>query len=218
MIGNYDESLSMDYENGFYLTSQPFRMGNILAHYELYKKIINLPGDVVECGVFKGGSLIQFATFRNLLENEGSRKIIGFDVFGEFPYAGNAEDEKFRDAFVKETGGQFLSEGELNLSLELKNIGNVELVKGDILNTLDFYIKDHPWLKIALLHIDTDIYEPSKKALEVLYDRVVRGGVVIADDYGVAGETRAFDEFFGTELNLHKFPFSHNKPSFLIKE
>ena len=85
MIGKYDEEKCFDYENGFYLTSQPYRLGNILAHYELYKKILDIPGDVIELGVFKGGGLIQFATFRELLENEKSRKIVGFDVFGEFP-------------------------------------------------------------------------------------------------------------------------------------
>ena len=81
----YTVENSFDYENGFILTSAPHRLGNILAHYELYKKIVHLPGDVVELGVFKGNSLIQFATFRSLLENDKSRKIIGFDAFGTFP-------------------------------------------------------------------------------------------------------------------------------------
>ena len=83
MIGKYKEEQCYEYENGFYLTSQPYRMGNILAHYELYKKIVEIPGDVIELGVFKGGGIIQFATFRELLENERSRKIIGFDACGE---------------------------------------------------------------------------------------------------------------------------------------
>ena len=81
----YTVGNAFDYENGFILTSEPYRLGNILAHYELYKKIVHLPGDVVELGVFKGNSLIQFATFRSLLENDKSRKIVGFDAFGEFP-------------------------------------------------------------------------------------------------------------------------------------
>ena len=49
MINKFDETKPMDYENGFYLTTAPSRIGNILAHYELYKMITNLPGDVVEC-------------------------------------------------------------------------------------------------------------------------------------------------------------------------
>ena len=94
MINKYDTKNMFDYENGFSLTSLPYRMGNMLAHYELYKKIIDLPGDVVELGVFKGNSLIQFATFRELLENENSREIIGFDMFGEFPQTKEVESDK----------------------------------------------------------------------------------------------------------------------------
>lgn len=55
MINQYEIEKSFNYENGFYLTSKPSRMGNILAHYEVYKMITNLPGDVVELGVFRGG-------------------------------------------------------------------------------------------------------------------------------------------------------------------
>lgn len=104
-------------------------------------------------------------------------------------------------------------------SLVHKGIGNVELVKGDILETVKRYVDNHPELKIALLHIDTDIYEPAKEALNVFYDRVVKGGVVAFDDYGtVGGETLAVDEFFGEmKPELRKFRFSHGKPSYLIR-
>ena len=219
MINRFDESKPFDYENGFYLTTQVERMGNILAHYELYKKIIDLPGAVVECGVFRGGTLIQFATFRELIETESSRKIIGFDVFGEFPEAQNAADQKFRESWVKETNNEFLTKEELAQSLAHKRIGNVELVKGDILETARCYVANHPELKIALLHIDTDIYEPAKEALDVFFDRVVKGGVVVFDDYGtVDGETRAVDEFFGeTKPELRKFRFAHGKPSYIVR-
>ena len=219
MINRFDESKPFDYENGFYLTSSVDRMGNILAHYELYKKIIDLPGAIVECGVFRGGTLIQFASFRELLETENSRKIIGFDVFGEFPEAKNAADQKFLESWVKETNNEFLTKEELAQSLVHKRIGNVELVKGDILETARCYAADHPELKIALLHIDTDIYEPAKEALNVFFDRVVKGGIVAFDDYGtVGGETQAVDEFFGeTKPEFRKFRFAHGKPSYLVR-
>ena len=61
------------------------RLSKMLAQYELYKTIIGLPSHVVECGVYKGASLRRFATFREILENPYSRKIIGFDAFGQFP-------------------------------------------------------------------------------------------------------------------------------------
>jgi hypothetical protein len=84
-IFGFDFRKSWEYENGFYLTSPSSRIAKSIAHYELYKKITGLPGEVVECGVFKGASLIRFATFREMTESQFSRKIIGFDAFGKFP-------------------------------------------------------------------------------------------------------------------------------------
>lgn len=221
MIGKFDERNCFDYENGFYLTSETYRMGNIMAHYELYKKILELPGDVIELGVFKGSSLIQFATFRELLENEKSRKIVGFDIFGEFPQAERVEsDKKFVDNWNQQFGGEFLTKDDIYKSLELKKIHNVELVKGDICKTITEYLDNYPHTRISLLHVDTDIYEPAKAGLEQLFDRVVRGGVIIFDDYAtVEGETKAIDEFFADkDYIIKKFPFSHVKPSYIIKE
>lgn len=221
MIHEYDEKKAFYYENGFMLTSEIYRIGNFLAHYELYKKIIELPGDIVELGVFKGNSLIQFASFRELLENEKSRKIIGFDIFGEFPSSIVYEsDRQFVSGWNKNYQNDFLSQEDLYRSFELKNVKNIELVKGNIFDTLEDYKLKHPHMKISLLHIDTDVYEPSKLALELLYDLVVSGGVIILDDYGtVEGETRAVDEFFADkECQLKKFTFSHTKPSYIIKE
>lgn len=221
MIGKYDIGKKMDYENGFYLTSEPYRIGNILSHYELYKKIIELPGDIIELGVFKGGSLIQFCTFRELLENENSRKIIGFDVFGEFPCGQKVEsDSEFVNMWNNMFKDEFLSKEELEESLKNKNFGNVELVKGDILITLDAYLKKYPYTRIAMLHIDTDIYEPAKYSLERLFDRVVKGGIIIFDDYGRnEGETLAIDEFLeDKDYIVNKFSFSHAKPSYIIKK
>lgn len=222
MINRFDETKPFDYENGFYLTSKPARIGNILAHYELYKMIKDLPGNLVELGVFKGGSLIQFATFKELLENEGSRKIIGFDIFGEFPEATTVESDKnFIEKFAKlETKGEFLTREELLKSFENKGIGNIELIQGDIRETVPLYVKNHPELRISLLHIDTDVYEPAKVGLEELYDRVVKGGVIVFDDFAtVEGETIAIEEFFrDKDYIIKKMSLSHTKPSYIIKK
>lgn len=91
-------------------------------------------------------------------------------------------------------------------------------MKGNIVNTIPEYIAQHDKLKISLLHIDVDVYEPTKIALEYLYDRVVPGGLIVFDDYGtVAGETKAVDEFFQDKnVQLSKLPISHI-PSFVVK-
>ena len=221
MIAKYDTDKAFDYENGFYLTSKPYRMGNILAHYELYKKIIDLPGDVVELGVFKGGSLIQFATFRELLENQNSRKIIGFDVFGKFPETNSMDsDKKFAKEWNERFTDDFVDKMDIENSISEKKFENIYLVKGLIEETLEKYIEDNPHIRIAMLHIDTDIYEPAIFALNKLYDRIVPGGIIVLDDYAtVEGETVAVDEFFANKnVKINKFPFSHSKPSWIVKE
>ncbi len=219
-ISKYNTEQAFDYENGFSLTSEPYRMGNILAHYELYRKIIDLPGDIIELGVFKGNSLIQFATFRELLENEKSRKIVGFDMFGPFPMENHVKsDAKFVEKWNDQFTSEFLSMEDIYSSLNHKGIQNVELVAGNVLETLQHYIKNNPHTRIAMLHIDTDVYSPCIHALELLYERVVYGGVIIFDDYAtIEGETIAVDEFFRNKnQKIQKYSFSHTKPSFIIK-
>ena len=207
-----------DYENGFYLTSHMTRLAKMLAHYELYKSVVNLPGHIVECGVYKGASLIRFATFRAVLESPYSRKVIGFDAFGKFPSQERPSDQEFADMFERQ-GGSGISVEQLKEVLAHKSFENFELVQGDICDTIPKYLSEHPEPKIALLHVDVDVYEPSVVILNNLYERVVRGGLVVFDDFGtVAGETKAIDEFFaGKDVQIEKLPISHI-PSFIRKK
>lgn len=213
----YDFDKQWDYENGYFLTSHATRIPKLLAHYELYKQVQDLPGSIVECGVFKGASLIRFCTFREVLESPHSRKIIGFDAFGQFPVSGNADDTTFIEKF-EDVAGDGLSKAVLENILERKGFTNIELVEGDILDTLEEYINQRPELRIALLHIDVDIYKPTLHILECLYQFVVPGGLIVFDDYGtVAGETQAADEFFANKaVKIEKLPISH-VPCFVRK-
>jgi hypothetical protein len=216
----FDTKKDFYYENGFYLTSNNSRLGKMLTHYELYKMIINLPGDIVEFGVFKGASLIKWATFRELFENSESRKVIGFDIFGKFPKTNFEDDIQLRHKFMKEAGEMGISIEDLYQVLEYKGLKNIDLIEGDILETAPKYIEDNSNLKISLLHIDVDIYEPSKVILETMYDSVVEGGLIVLDDYGTfPGETKAVDDFFrGKQFKINKFPFSQSTPVYIVKQ
>lgn len=209
----FDTEKCWDYENGFYLTSHVTRLSKILAHYELYKTIVQLPGHIVECGVYKGSSLLRFASFREVLESRHSRKIIGFDAFGRFPVdEKDANDRAFVERFSSE-GGDGISRSSLLEVLLHKGFENVELVEGDICSTVPQYVRDHPELKIALLHIDVDIYRPTQIILDQLFGHVVPQGLVVLDDYGtVAGETQAVDEFLARAKHqrmIEKLPIAH---------
>jgi hypothetical protein len=196
-IRGLSESNVWDYENGFYWFSSPTRINKLLAHYELYKSIVGLPGDVFELGVYKGASLVRLATFRDLLENDFSRRIVGFDAFGKFPkdQLTLKHDLTFIDDFEK-AGGYGLSVEEIEGIFVHKNFQNVLLNPGNVFDTLPAHLEKFPATRISFLHLDMDVKEPTVFALETLWERVVPNGIVVFDDYNsVAGETDAVDDF-----------------------
>lgn len=216
-LPNFEKSFT--HENDFYLSCQPLRVAKLLAHYELYKMVENVPGSIIECGVFKGTSLLRFAMFRELLSNSWSKKVVGFDTFGKFPETEFEEDKAKRQNFVDNAGEESISKEQLLKVLDNKQINyNIELVEGDVLNTIPDYLQNNPETKISLLNLDTDIYEPAVKILEELYPRINPGGVLVIDDYGVfSGETKAVDEYFaGRKVSIQKFPFCMT-PCFIVK-
>lgn len=219
MIELPDFERSFEYENNFYLSCGINRISKVLAHYELFKMIQEVPGAIVECGVFKGVSLARFTVFRDLFSNPYSKKIIGFDTFGQFPETDFTDDKYFREKFIHNAGSESISKEQLIEVLERKGTGRaVELVEGNVIETVPEYVKKHPELRISLLNLDTDIYEPAKVILEHLYPRIVRGGILILDDYGTfPGETQAVEEYFaGQEVEIRKFPFCMT-PCYILK-
>ena len=215
----YDINKKFEYENGFYATADPSRFSKFITHLEFFKQTSNVRGEIVEFGIFKGNSFFRWIKFRDLLEQINSRKIIGFDIFGDFPESHFEGDKHKRDAFIAETnGGKSISLQEINKLLNEQGLNkNVDIVKGDILVTLDLYLDKNPHLKISLLHIDVDLYEPTKHILEKLFDKVTKGGIIIFDDYGAfAGTNKAVDDFFQNNIEIKKLPFSH-AISYIVK-
>jgi len=220
MIELPDFSKSFEYENSFYLSCDIARISKIVAHYELFRMTSNLPGAIVECGVFKGVSLVQFSIFRELFQNPFSKKIIAFDTFGKFPESNFANDKKLRERFIYEAGDESISRPQLRKVLNNKGINrSIELIEGNIIDTVSSYSEEHPELRISLLNLDTDIYEPAVTILKELYPRIVRGGVLLLDDYGIfPGETEAVDEYFkNTDVKIRKFTFCMT-PCYIVKQ
>jgi len=220
MIKIPDNEQAYEYENAFYLTSKPGRLGKLLAHYELYTMSLDIPGVMVECGIFKGASFSRFAMMRSLLEHQETRKIVGFDIFGKFPQTNFEDDKNKLDLFIEQAGDESISQEQLIQSLQDKDCHkNIELIAGDICETAPQYIQDNPELKISLLNLDVDIYEPNVAILDNLFPKISIGGVLILDDYGIfPGATKAIDDYFKHRPEkVHKLPFAHS-PSYIIKE
>ena len=220
-----------DSETDFSLQAPDDRLAKLLIHYEAFKLIKNLKGSIVECGVFKGTSFVRFAAFRNLFRKKNST-LIGFDHFSDnYPKTRYSNEMKIRRHFIKKAGSSSISTKQLKKVFKKKNIDNYELVKGDVLKTIPEYIKNNNNLKISLLNIDIDFPETTQCVLNNFYDKVVKGGVIIFDNYlgkginlgkktsniAFQGETKIIDQFLKKKRKKIKFSPFFVRPSYIIK-
>ena len=182
-------------------------LGRILFMAELYQKIINTHGVVIEMGVRWGQNLALLSALRSLYEPYNiSRKIIGFDTFAGFPHT----SEKDGGGAKVVDGAYSVSENyqdtladilSLNEQLNPKsNEKKFELVKGDVLQTLPKYLTDHPETLISMIYFDFDLYEPTKFALQELLPYCSKNTIFAFDELcyqDFPGETVAFREVMG---------------------
>jgi hypothetical protein len=214
----------------FQLYTRRVFLKRFLAHYELYQQVVNLPGDIVELGVYRGASLMAWANFLEI-RNMGDRhkKVVGFDNFQGF----GSFDEKDgkEDPNVGKVAQGFNScdfEEQLRDAIHIFDEDRfipykprIHLVKGNIEQTIPQYIYDNPGMRIALLHFDVDLYKPTITALEHLWPLVVPGGVVAFDEYGIPpweGESRAVDEYFSDKkIKIQRFDWASNPGGYIIK-
>ena len=203
----------------------------VFALIEIFLKIKDLPGSIVECGVFKGQS---FFLFQKLLDvycpGDSLKKLIIFDTFQGLTSLSKEDGKKDfnRDKFK----GGFNAQSFEKILFELANLHQldsmlprfkrIQLVKGDIIKTLPQYIKKNPGLRISLLNLDVDLYKPTLAALKYLFPKVVNGGIVILDEYAMEtfpGESKAFEDFFKkNNFELKKFNFTPTPGAYFIKK
>lgn len=202
-----------------------------LAHYEFFRMIVDLPGDIVELGVYRGASLMSWANFLEI-RNMGDRQkqVFGFDNFAGFTSM-NEKDGQC-DATVRKRISGF-DGGTLEEILKdaiaiydkdrfIPYKPRVVLIKGNIEETVPRFVEEHPGLRIALLHFDCDLYQPTKVGLEYLWPLVVQKGVVLFDEYGIrpwGGESKAVDEFFADKrMTIRRLDWSPNPGGYVMKE
>ncbi len=195
-------------------------IATFLNRYEIYKKISKKHGAIVECGVNLGFGLFSWLHFLNIFEPyNSSRYIVGFDTFDGFKDLSKKKD-KHGIYLEKKRWKEFKSRQSFNEilnSLEFhekerptKHLPKVEVIKGDAKKTIPKFIKKNPHLIISLLHIDFDIYSPTKSALKHFIPRMPKGSIIAFDDLGAKegpGETLAMLE----ELNIRNRQIKRNK-------
>ncbi|MCI8856688.1 MAG: macrocin-O-methyltransferase [Clostridiaceae bacterium] len=214
----------------FTIYARRVQLKRFLAHYELFRQVVDLPGDIVELGVFRGTTLMEWANFMEI-RNMGDRQkqVFGFDNFAGFTEL-SEKDGKADEAMNKQAGGFDSSAFEeiLEDAISIYDADRfipykkrVELIKGNIEETIPKFVEEHPGLRISLIHFDCDMYLPTKIGLEYLYPLVVPGGIILFDEYGIrpwGGESNAVDEFFeGKGKEIHRFNWAPNPGGYIIK-
>ena len=194
----------------------------ILTRIHLFEKIINVHGSIVECGVHRGNSLMLFEHLSSILEPTNfNRKIIGFDTFEGFPSV-SEHDPSGVIGHMRNTDFDHLSRW---VALHDKNrtighIPKVDLVKGDATKTIPQYLKDNPYLIIAMLFLDFDIYEPTAVALKHLLPLIPKGGVIGFDEAGQKrwqGETIALKEYINLSgVRLQRFYYDAHVSYYVV--
>ncbi|HTN20643.1 MAG TPA: TylF/MycF/NovP-related O-methyltransferase [Pelobium sp.] len=189
-------------ETKSYTLTSPERIASLVNAIQYITKN-QIQGDIVECGVWKGGS--SMAAIKSLIKaNDITRDIYLYDTF-EGMSAPTKEDK----AVDGESAEVMLTKSDINDATSVWCFSSIEEVKNNIA-TLNYPTEKVYFVKgkvedtipttipqkIAVLRLDTDWYESTKHELEHLFPLLVSGGVLIIDDYGHwEGARKAVDEY-----------------------
>ncbi|MBK1694455.1 dTDP-6-deoxy-L-hexose 3-O-methyltransferase [Chromatium weissei] len=201
-----------------YITRQS--AARYLALYEIFKIILPIQGDIIEGGVNWGGGLMWFAQMSATLEPFNlQRKIIGFDTFSGFPNL-HSHDTKHAEVGKehREGGYQANSFDDLMQCIEIYDqnraighVSKVRLIRGDACETMPQYLIENPHTIVSLLHLDFDIYSPTKIAIDTFLQRMPKGAVILFDELNCPkwpGETQAVVEsLLIQKLRVQRFTF-----------
>ena len=193
-------------------------LSRFIARYEIFKLIVDVPGIVIDAGVFHGFSLFTWAKLSSILEPiNHTRRIVGFDTFAGFASLAS-EDQSSVSEEMHQGGYRGSSFEELKSAISaydvnrpLNHIDKVELVQGDVCSTAPQYLNTHPHSVVAMLHLDVDLYEPTRVLIETFLPRMPAGAVIVFDELNspfFPGETQAALDTIGlTGRALRKLPF-----------
>jgi len=171
---------------------------------KLLESSCRLKGDVIECGVYKGGNSFQIA--KKLKELKSDKKLYSLDTFEGHPYD-DYEDmpkELQKEVYGDKKPGKFKGNAK-DVDLDqikkwfAKNcLDNTIFLKGLFIDTFK-QISDK---KLCFAYVDSDSYKSVKQCIEFLKDRLVPGGIMIFDDYNyknTPGCNMAVDEMLGKD-------------------
>lgn len=205
------------------LYSRSSLLVKMLVMNQIYERIVDIPGALLEFGVWFGQNLVLMENLRAIHEPfNKQRRIIGFDTFTGYENLSNkdinssvfAENSYSTKMEYKNYLEQLLRTHEANNVLGHVN-GVHNLVAGDVTKTAPQYFKDHPETIVALACFDIGTYNPTKAALEAIRPHLITGSVILLDELtwsDAPGEAIAFKEVFaGVKYKIEKIKMYPSK-------
>jgi len=211
LVNHIDLSLDKEFLQ-VYEKIKPFTMVEIERCYALYQSLLyiskyDIKGDLVECGVWKGGSamLMAYAMQQAGITN---RKIYLYDTYegmakpGEMD--GQSEKEEWESLRVNDSLNKMcyspIEEVKANMAKTGYPSENIVYIKGKVEDSIPSTLPDG----ISLLRLDTDWYDSTRHELNFLYPLLSSKGVLLIDDYGAwEGARKAVDEYFAGKTNIY---------------
>jgi hypothetical protein len=191
--------------NNFIFSNDIKIMGKLLHRFQHFLNVKELPGDIVEVGVFKGSGISSFMKFIEIFCPNSNKKVIGFDIFDVVESENVLKSDKDIDRESMNIIYDRVNHNDLTLESVTNNLTNTKisndrfiLVKGDVEKSIPTFLDENPGFRISYLYIDVDIDRPTYFTLKYLWDRILPGGVIIFDEF----EYHKYSESNGVEKFL----------------
>jgi hypothetical protein len=197
-----------------------------LAMNDIYRRILPIPGIIMEFGSLWGRRLALLVALREIYEPyDYTRRIIGFDTFSGFPdpHLNDGSYEEIRRGSMSASPGY---ESHLEQVLHVHemeschaHIQRFEVRQGDVRQTVPEYLTSNPETIVSLAYFDLDLYEPTRACLELIRPRLIPGSILAFDQLvhrNFPGETVAVLESLGLRPNsIEKLPYMRS-PSIVM--
>ena len=210
--------------NQFIFSSDRKVLHKLFYRHQLFQMVQNLPGDIVECGVFKGSGIFTWAKLIELFAPFEIKKVVGFDFFNSSFVSELSDSDRVVmgqvfsrcDASKEDISDETISNRLIEIGIPASKF---ELIKGDISKTSLEYVQNNPGFRISLLYMDLDLDKPTYDTLENFWDIIVPGGVIVFDEYGYNAwtESNAVDRFV-KKHNLHLYKTNVGAPTAYIQK
>lgn len=179
-------------------------LAKLIARALIFESIINVPGDIIEAGVYRGSGMLTWLKLIKILAPNSMKKVIGFDYFHTESLLNSlsGQDKDSMKALFEVRGYKHEEGAERFVHDLIANAGfdrsSYYLIQGDISQVAQEFVDRRPGLKISCLYLDLDLKHPTYHALNAFWDRVSIGGIVVFDEYAYHqwSEAQGADRFF----------------------